>query len=82
MPGDERLVPFSENEAINDQHVRSEKDIFRFQVTVNEMCFFQNAESIEKLSGKDFHELSAETLELILFDQFVKILGEQLENKT
>jgi hypothetical protein len=35
----------------------------------------QNCEGIQELGHKDFDELSAEALELILFDQFIQVGG-------
>lgn len=63
-------------------HLRFEKDVFGFEVAVDESCFFEDGESIEKLSHEDFDELGAETLELILFYEFIEVGGEELKDET
>lgn len=40
---------------------------------MDETCFFKHRQSVQELRRKDFDELSAEALELVLFDEFVKV---------
>jgi len=63
-------------------HLRFEEDVFGFEVAVDESCFLEDGKSIEKLSHEDFDELGAETLELILFYEFVEVGGEELKDET
>lgn len=49
---------------------------------MDQSCFLEDGESIEKLSHEDFDELGAETLKLILFDEFVEVGGEELKDET
>jgi hypothetical protein len=49
---------------------------------VDEAGFFEDCEGVKKLGHEHFDELCAEALELILFDQFVEIGGEELKDET
>ena len=49
---------------------------------MNEAGLFEYRERVQKLCRKDLHELSAETLELVLLDQLVQVGREELENET
>ena len=46
-----------------------------------EARLLQNSEGIEQLGGENLHELSAETLELVLLDQLVQVGREQFEDE-
>jgi hypothetical protein len=52
---------------------RFEQNIFRFQITVYQPRVLQYRQTIQQLLGKDFNKLSAESLKLILLDEFVEI---------
>ena len=71
-----------EKESKRKGNLRFEEDIFRFEVAVDESCILEDGEGIEKLSHEDFDELGAETLELILFDEFIEVGGEELKDET
>ena len=53
--------------------LRLEKDVFGFEITMDEASFFQHRESIQKLSHENLDELRTQPLELILLDQFVEV---------
>ena len=40
---------------------------------MDQSCILEHSEGIQKLGSKHFDELRAQTLELVLFDEFVKI---------
>ena len=44
--------------------------------------FIQHSKRVEQLLGKDADETSAETAERVLLDEFVKVGGKKLEDKT
>lgn len=46
------------------------------------MCLIQETQRIQKLLSKDTNKSCTQPAELILFDQFVKINTEQLEDQT
>ena len=49
---------------------------------MNKTGIFQHRQGIQELRHEHFDELCTQALELVLFDQFVKVWGEQLENET
>ena len=49
---------------------------------MDQPSIFEDGESIQQLRGEDLHELGAEALELVLFDEFVQVGRQQLEDET
>ena len=69
---------------LNSQHsndVRLQENVFWFEIAVDQPCLFEHGERVQELSGKYFHELRAQALILVLFDEFVQVRGEKLENE-
>ena len=40
---------------------------------MDQPCVLEHSEGIQQLGGKHFDELGAQALELVLFDEFVKV---------
>ena len=59
-----------------------EKDIFGFQVAVYESSLLEHSKGVKQLRHEDLDKLSAQTLELVLLDQFVEVRGQELKDKT
>ena len=49
---------------------------------MNEAGLLEYRERVQKLRREDLHELSTETLELVLLDKLVQVGREELENET
>jgi len=49
---------------------------------VDQPCVLEHGEGIQQLSSKHLDELRAQTLELILFDEFVQVRRKKFENET
>lgn len=49
---------------------------------MDQMCFVQKAQSIQKLLRKYAYQRRAQPSELILFNQFVEVHAEQLKGQT
>lgn len=45
-------------------------------------CFFQDGHGVQQLCREHLHELSAETLELVLLDQLVQVGRQEFEDQT
>jgi hypothetical protein len=48
---------------------------------MNDLRLIQNAQSIQQLRRKHPHERSREASERVLFDEFVKVVGEEFEDE-
>ena len=64
-----------------EHHPRFQKDILGFEIAMDQPSIFEDGESIQQLRGEDLHELGAEALELVLFDEFVQVRRQQLEDE-
>jgi hypothetical protein len=53
--------------------VRLQEDVFWFEITVDQPCILEHGEGIQQLGSEHFDELRAQTLELVLFDEFVQV---------
>ena len=60
---------------------RFEKDVLRFQITMNQPGLLEHSESIEQLSCEDLDQLCTQPLELVLLDQLVQIRRKELEDE-
>lgn len=76
MVGDCRL----EYKSVKSDHVerkrvisRFKQDILRFEIAMDEPRILQHSEGIQQLRHKYFDQLSTKTLELVLFDELIKI---------
>ena len=64
------------------ENIRSEQDIFRFQVAVNEASILEDAKGVKQLCREYLDKLCREALEGILLDKLVKVGRQQLEDET
>lgn len=67
---------------IQVNNLRLEKNVFRFQITVYKPRLLKYRQRVQQLGSKHLHELCAQPLELVLFDQLVKVGRQELEHQT
>ena len=56
-----------------EPNLRLQQDVLWFQIAVNEPRFLEHGQSVQQLAHEDLDQLRAQTLELILLDQLVKV---------
>ena len=59
-----------------------QQDIFRFQVAVYQLGLPKQGETSQQLLGEHAHKGRAQSAELVLLDELVKIDTQQLEHQT
>lgn len=63
------------------QCILFEQNVLGFQIAVDQSRLAQQAQAVQELLSKDAHKSGAQTSELVLFDQLVKVDREQLEDQ-
>ena len=64
-----------------EANLRLQQDILWLQIAVNEPCFLQHRQRVQELTHEDLDQLGAQTLELILLDQLVKVRRQKLKDQ-
>jgi len=62
-------------------NLRLEEYVFWFKITMDQTRFFKHRQRVQQLCREHLHELCAQALKLILFDEFIKVGRKKLEDK-